>query len=206
MNRFKAFLNHPYFFWAILSLPAIPMLAGLIGSDDPRIVHKLLHPTGEFAARFMIIAMMITPLTFLFPKARAPRWLMKRRRYLGVAAFAYALAHTVLYLADLGLIAFTSVEITKTAIWTGWLAFLIFVPLAITSTDGWVRSLGPKWKSLQRYVYAAAVLTLVHWASLHDWGGIGPAVVHFGPLALLQAYRIYRTVIRRKSHTGDVPA
>ncbi|MGB5558149.1 MAG: ferric reductase-like transmembrane domain-containing protein, partial [Paracoccaceae bacterium] len=120
-----------------------------------------------------------------FKGARWPRWLMKRRRYLGVAAFGYAALHTVLYLIDEGAVAFTAGEISNIYIWTGWLAFLIFVPLAVTSTDGWIRSLGPTWKTLQRFVYVAAVLTLIHWATLHDWGGVGAALVHFGPLVLL---------------------
>jgi sulfoxide reductase heme-binding subunit YedZ len=143
--------------------------------------------------------MMITPLVMLLKGWRGPRWLMKRRRYLGVAAFGYALLHTVLYLLDEGAIAFTGGEISKLYIWTGWLAFLIFVPLAVTSTDGWVRSMGPKWKALQRFVYAAAVLTLIHWASLHNWGGVGPALVHFVPLGLLETYRLWSNISRRQA-------
>ncbi|ASP22448.1 protein-methionine-sulfoxide reductase heme-binding subunit MsrQ [Antarctobacter heliothermus] len=192
----KSFLNHPYTFWAVLCLPAIPMVAGLT-SGDPKAVHQLLHPTGEFAARFMIIAMMITPLMMLLKGWRGPRWLMKRRRYLGVAAFGYAALHTVLYLIDEGAGAFAGGELAQTYIWTGWLAFAIFVPLAVTSTDGWVRQLGPRWKTLQRFVYGAAVLTLVHWAALHDWGGIGAAMVHFVPLAALEGYRLWSNMQRR---------
>jgi len=124
------------------------MILGL-ASSDPRTIHQLLHSSGEFSARFMIITMMITPLTMWLKSWCGPRWLMKRRRYLGVAAFGYALLHAVLYLLDTGIVAISSGKISKFYIWTGWLAFLIFVPLAITSTDGWVRRLGPKWKSLQ---------------------------------------------------------
>lgn len=191
MNRITRFFNSHYVFWVVLSIPAIPMLVDLITSDNPRIIHRLVYPTGEFAARFLIIAMMITPLMMLLPKWRGPRWLMRRRRYIGVAAFGYAAAHTVFYLIDKGAIAITSAELGKTLIWTGWLAFLIFVPLAITSTDGWVRRLGTSWKPLQRWVYAAAALTLLHWAVLHNWGGSVPALIHFGPLIALQAYRVW---------------
>ena len=198
MTSVISFFNRPYTFWAILCLPAIPMIMGLT-SDEPGAVHRMLHPTGEFAARFMIIAMMITPLAMLFKNHHWPRWLLKRRRYLGVAAFGYAAAHTVLYLIDEGAIAFTIAEFSKLYIWTGWLAFLIFVPLAVTSTDGWVKSLGVRWKSLQRLVYAAAILTLFHWAALHDWGGLGPALVHFAPLTLLEIYRVWVTASRRRA-------
>lgn len=201
MTTLKSNWDHPYTFWLLLSLPAIPMALGLT-SGDPKAVHDLLHPTGEFAARFMIIAMMITPLMMLFKGWRGPRWLMTRRRYLGVAAFFYALAHTLLYLVDEGAIAFTTGELAKLYIWTGWLAFLIFVPLAMTSTNGWVRSMGTKWKTLQRFVYGAAVLTLVHWAALHDWGGIGPALVHFLPLGLLEVYRLWSNLQRRSARVA----
>jgi sulfoxide reductase heme-binding subunit YedZ len=193
----KSTWDHPITFWALLSLPTIPMTLGLT-SGTPDAVKTLLHPTGEFAARFMIIAMMITPLMMLFRDASWPRWLMKRRRYLGVAAFFYALAHTVLYLIDEGAIAFTGGEVSKLYIWTGWIAFLIFVPLAVTSTDAWVRRLGRSWKKLQQFVYAAAILTLIHWAALHDWGGVGAALVHFAPLVALEVYRLWSTQQRRR--------
>ena len=193
----KSTWDHPITFWALLSLPTIPMTLGLT-SGTPDAVKTLLHPTGEFAARFMIIAMMITPLMMLFRDASWPRWLMKRRRYLGVAAFFYALVHTVLYLIDEGAIAFTGDEVSKLYIWTGWIAFLIFVPLAVTSTDAWVRRLGRSWKKLQQFVYAAAILTLIHWAALHDWGGVGAALVHFAPLVALEVYRLWSTQQRRR--------
>ncbi|WP_457936328.1 sulfite oxidase heme-binding subunit YedZ [Mesorhizobium sp. 10J20-29] len=201
MPTAKSVLNHPYTSWVLLGLPAIPMIAGL-ASGSAETVHGLLHPTGEFAARFMIIAMMITPLSMLFRGSTVVRWLMRRRRYLGVAAFGYAALHTGLYLVDEGAVAFSGTEISQLYIWTGWLAFFIFVPLAVTSTDGWVRTLGRRWKTLQRFVYGAAILTLVHWAALHDWGGVGPAMVHFGPLAALQAYRIWSNLQRSRLRTA----
>ena len=103
----------------------------------------------------MIIAMMLTPLVMLLPSWRGPRWLLRRRRYLGVAAFCYGL------------------------------------------TDGWVRKLGRRWKPLQQMLYVAAVATLLPWAALHNWGGIAPALVHFLPLGLLSAIRIYRNLSMR---------
>lgn len=186
----RPFFSSPYFLWAILCLPAIPMTMGAF-SGEPKAFHQLLHPTGEFAARFMIIAMMATPLKMALPGWRGPRWLVRNRRYFGVAAFAYALAHTVFYLIDVG-IAGAMDEAVKLAIWTGWLAFLIFIPLAMTSNERSVRAMGPAWKRLQRWVYGAAVLTLIHWAALHDWGGVAPALAHFGPLIALSAWRLVR--------------
>jgi sulfoxide reductase heme-binding subunit YedZ len=174
MPTLKNIWDHPYTFWTLLSIPAIPMLIGL-SSGDPKTIHQLLHPSGEFAARFMIITMMITPLVMWLKGWRGPRWLMKRRRYLGVATFGYALLHTLFYLLDLGTLALSGNEISKLYIWTGWLAFFIFVPLAITSSDAWVRSLGP-WRGsahvaslgglarLGRHWFCARALHAAHFA------------------------------------------
>lgn len=189
---------HPYWLWALLAVPAIGFTLAISNNNDPRIIHELLHPTGEFSARFLIIAMMASPLVLLFKGRAFPRWLQKNRRYFGVAAFGYALFHTLLYIIDKGSLAPILAEFPKLSIWTGWVAFFIFVPLAITSTDHFVRRLGKNWKVLQRSTYAAAVLTLIHWAALHDWGGAGPALVHFGPLIGLEIYRVWYWSNRRR--------
>ena len=114
----------------------------LINAADAKAIHEALHPTGEFAARFMSIAMLASPLALVFKGWRGPRWLQKNRRYFGVAAFLYALAHTVLYLVDLGTVQSVMADLPKLYIWTGWIAFLIFVPLAVTSSDYFVRKMG----------------------------------------------------------------
>ena len=185
-------LNDIRFFWLLLALPAIPMLTGLANGAT---AEQLLHPTGEFAARFMIIAMMATPLQMLFKRARWPLWLKRRRRALGVASFAYALAHTLLYLIDMGTLQSILNEVTTLGIWTGWVTFLIFVPLAITSNNAMVRKLSTLWKPIQRLVYPAAVLTLLHWIYVHN--NAAAAWVHFIPLALLEIYRIAITLQQR---------
>ena len=183
----KTVRDHPCAFWVLLALPGIPMAAALargVGAED------LIHPTGEFAARFMIIAMMLTPLRMLFPRARWLAWLNRRRRYLGVAAFGYALLHTILYVVDMETLEAMAREFWAIGIWTGWFAFFIFIPLAVTSHDRAVRFLRRGWQWLHRWVYPAAILTLLHWIFVHNH--LGPALVHFAPLALLEAYRLYR--------------
>jgi sulfoxide reductase heme-binding subunit YedZ len=66
---------------------------------------------------------------------------------------------------------------------------LLFVPLALTSNDASMRALKAGWKRLQRLVYPAALLVLVHWIFIHN--NLGPALVHFVPLALLVAARFF---------------
>lgn len=175
-------------FWAVLSVPGFLMLTGLVnGTANPE---RLLHPTGEFAARFMIIAMMLTPLRMLFPSTRWLQWLSRRRRWLGVAAFGYALVHTFFYIIDMGAVQPMLDEFWALGIWTGWVAFAIFIPLAVTSNDASQRWLLSRWKQVQRFVYPAAFLTLLHWMFVHN--DIGPAMVHFIPLAALETYRIWK--------------
>lgn len=189
-------LLHPYGLWAIFALPAIAMTVAIFASNDPTMLHQMVHPSGEFAARFLIVALMATPLSILLRGRRGTQWLKRNRRYLGVAAFGYGTLHTVLYLIDKAGLDPVLSELPRFYIWTGWIAFLIFVPLAVTSNDWFVRRLGRSWKSLQRWTYAAAILTLAHWAALEAWGGVTPALVHFGPLIALEIYRIWYLYLR----------
>lgn len=195
----KPIIDHRYFLWGLLAIPSIPMIAALIagtpGQNGQPVTEALLHPTGEFSARFLIITMIITPLRMIFPNAAFWRWMMKRRRYFGMAAFFYALFHTLLYILDMGSLQAILGEFLALGIWTGWLAMLIFIPLAVTSTDRAVRKMGARWKTLQRTVYVAAFATLLHWIFVHN--NFGPALVHFVPLAGLEAYRIFHNTRRR---------
>lgn len=194
MSRFS-FLS-PYWLWLLLALPALGMLNSALTSDNARIIHILVHPSGETSARLLIITMMATPLAMLLKGWRGPIWLKKNRRYFGVAAFGYAALHTVFYMIDKSTLERMISELPRLYIWTGWFAFAVFIPLAVTSMDYFVRVMGPNWKTLQRTTYVAAVLTLVHWAALHNWNGVGPALVHFAPLILLETYRVWYWYLR----------
>ncbi len=196
----KGAINTRAFIWALLALPSVPMILALV-SDQPATTGKpvaemLLHPTGRFSARFLIIAMILTPMRMLFPASKFWIWMMKRRRYFGVAAFAYAAFHTTLYLVDMGSLRAVLGEALALGIWTGWVALFVFFPLAVTSNDWSVRRMGPTWKTLQRWIYLAAVCTLLHWIFVHN--NIGPALVHFVPLAGLEAYRLWRNTSQKK--------
>lgn len=193
----KSILKSASPFWLLLALPSIPMTMALIGGADPE---SLLHPTGEFSARFMIIAMIISPFRLMFPTNRFWLWMMRQRRYIGVAAFCYAFAHTLLYIVDMGSLASILGEALELGIWTGWLAMFIFLPLAITSNDWSVKRLGRNWKRLQQTVYVAAVATLLHWMFVHNH--VGPALVHFVPLACLELYRVWK--IKKPKLVGEV--
>lgn len=137
-----------------------------------------------------MLAMAIGPLTDLFGRRSWTLWLLARRRWLGFAAFLYALAHLAFYLADMGSLDDILAEIGETGIWTGWAALLFMAGPGLTSHDRAVAVLRRNWKRAQRAAYPAAVLTVLHWGILElRWG---PAVVHFGPLVALNLARIIK--------------
>ncbi len=176
--------------YAVLAIPAAFMIYRLSFGDA--FAGDLLHGSGEFSARLMIIAMAATPLRSIWSDARWTQWLVKNRRAFGVGAFAYALLHTVFYVIDMETLALMLAELGALGIWTGWLAFGIFLPLAITSNDVSVRRLGPGWRRLHKLVYVAAVATLVHWIFVHN--NAVAAWVHFVPLIILEVIRVRKTV------------
>lgn len=194
------FLSSKYFLWLLLSVPAVLMSGTAL--QDVGSAGNLLHGSGELSARFMIVAMIATPLKLMFSEHRWPFWLLKNRRYFGVAAFGYALLHTLFYLIDRGSATLVFEELPALGIWTGWAAFAIFIPLAITSNNTSQKLLKRHWKSLQRWVYPAAVLTLIHWIFVHN--DLGPALVHFIPLAALEVYRVAAGGNRMKKN-GKTP-
>lgn len=188
MSALKTILNSPYLFWALLAVPSVPLVLGL--TQGTMAYGQLMHVSGEFSVRFLVVALMVTPFRVIFATANWPRWLLARRRYLGVAAFGYAALHTLAYLLELGAIDRILSDAAKLGIWTGWIGFLAFVPLALTSNDISVRRLGRSWKTLQRVVYGVAIFTALHWIFIEE--SVGGAAAHFAPLVLLEAYRVWK--------------
>lgn len=178
-------LNSLPIFWLVLSLPAFVLLREYWAGDI--IAMDMLHPTGEFSARLMILALVITPLSVIFGNRRWILWLIKRRRSLGLAAFGYGVLHLLFYIIDMEALKPILAEFWAPGIWTGWAAFLVFLPLAITSNDASMRRLKRGWKRLQRLAYIAALLTLAHWLLIHD--GVGAALAHFIPLLAIELLR-----------------
>ncbi len=175
--------------WAVLAVPAVLILYRYATTADiwPG---DLLHSTGEWSARLIIVALMLTPLAQLFPSLRPIRWLVRHRRAFGVAAFGYAVLHLIFYILDMETVAAMLAEVGAPGIWTGWLALVCLVPPALASNDAAMRALGRGWKRVQRLAYPAAVLTLVHWMLIHD--GLASALVQFAPLIVLQLIRLFR--------------
>ena len=149
---------------------------------------EMVHASGDWAIWCLMAALAVSPLRSLFPQQAWTAWLLKRRRYLGVAAFAYALLHAAVYVLRQRELPVILAEALEAGLLTGWLAFAIFVPLALTSNDGSVRRLGRAWKRLHRAVYVAAVLSFAHWVLVAF--DATAAYAHLAVLAGLETARL----------------
>ena len=143
------------FAWLVFAL-----VTGLVMGDE---VKFMQHVTGDTALTCLMLSLTVTPLR------RLTGWneLIRVRRLIGLTAFWYACLHLSTYLVfDQSL---SADEIAKDIVkhpWVlvGFTAFLCLVPLAITSTTGWVRRLGGKrWQRLHRLVYVAASAGVLHY-------------------------------------------
>jgi methionine sulfoxide reductase heme-binding subunit len=125
-------------------------------------IEAVLNRLGFWTFTFLVLALAPTPLRTWTGLA----WPLRLRRLLGVTAFAYAALHFGWYLGvdqffDLQAVGADVVK--RPFITVGFSALLLLLPLAITSTDGWVRRLGfARWKALHRLAYAAALLAVIH--------------------------------------------
>lgn len=193
-------LNIPQLFWLVLAIPAIGMIAGF--AHHTVSAFDLIHPSGEFSVRFMIIAMMISPLRAILGRRGWLDWLLARRRALGVAAFGYGLLHLGFYLYDMGDWGQIAEEALIFSIWTGYAAMLIFTAMALTSNNAAQRAMRANWKRLQRLVYPAALLIALHWLYVDgEWKGMA---LHFVPLLILETARIVLMFKRRSARRATV--
>jgi len=170
-----------------LCLPVL-YLAWRWWTDDlgPRPVTLATHVTGDWTVVFLLLSLALTPARAVFDFMP----LMQIRRRIGVAAALYAVLHLLIYAADQkwNLIV-VAVEIAKRFYLTiGFVALLMMVALAVTSTDGWQRRLKLNWKRLHRLAYPAAVLAILHFF-IQSKANVGEATVAAGLFAWLMLWR-----------------
>ena len=175
-------------FWLVLALPGLWMIWRWAMTPDAYGYGHAIGDSGDWAAWLLLVTLAVTPIRLAFRRHAAAQWLIRHRRDLGVASFAYALGHTAIYLWDKDGLRRVLEQAAETQYWTGWLAFALFVPLAVTSNDASMRWLKRGWKRLHRLVYPAAVLVFVHWALT----AFDPmtAYIHIGILAAIWIVRI----------------
>lgn len=148
--------------WVLALIPAamifVDFQAGRLGANP---IEEVLHRLGWWALLFLMLSLAITPIR------RISGWnrIIRFRRLIGLFAFAYATAHLLGYVVLDQWFAWEYIveDITERPfILAGFSAWLLLVPLAITSTTGWIRRLGRRWLVLHRVVYVAAALGTLH--------------------------------------------
>ncbi|MDH5547226.1 MAG: sulfoxide reductase heme-binding subunit YedZ [Gammaproteobacteria bacterium] len=138
-------------------------------------VETLSHTTGDWALYFLLLTLAITPLR----KFTGRHALVRFRRMLALFAFFYALIHFSIWLVlDHEFVwgAIIKDIIKRPYITFGFLSFILMAPLAITSTNGWMRRLGAQWKRLHRLVYIIAILAILHFIWLVKADFLDPLV------------------------------
>ncbi len=170
-------------------MPAGLLVRGLFTGDlgvNPAETIQL--STGLWAFRFLLLTLAVTPLR------RLTHWnvAIQYRRMLGLFAFFYATLHFTSYWAFDLLFAFGAMakDVAKRPfILLGFTAFLLMIPLAVTSTKGWIRRLGRRWARLHQLVYLSAILAAIHFA-LKVKVFTGEPVYYAAGVAVLLGYRI----------------
>jgi sulfoxide reductase heme-binding subunit YedZ len=176
--------------WVMYFLLLVPgglLFWQVLQNPGPNPVETLEHGLGEYALKILILGLLITPLRDFFG------WnLIKFRRSIGLMAFFYVFAHLVVYLLLDKQLEWGPIikDITKRPyIIAGVIAFLIMVPLAMTSNTWFIRCLGPvKWRRLHIGVYAAVILGAVHFALMKKTWQVEP-LVYLAIFVVLVGYR-----------------
>jgi len=164
----------------------------------------ITHRTGDWTLRFLVITLAITPLRKLL---HLPQ-LIRFRRMMGLFAFFYVCLHFTTWIwLDHN---FAWAELWKDVlkrpfITLGFTGFVLLIPLAVTSTAGWIRRMGGRrWQVLHRLVYVTAVLGVIHyyWLVKSD---VRKPVFYGALVAILLAWRLGDWLIRRRGKAAAVP-
>jgi methionine sulfoxide reductase heme-binding subunit len=193
------------FILCLLPLASLVWRAFEIGGSDlgANPVEKIQDTLGIWALRLLIVTLAITPLRDWF---NAP-WLISLRRMLGVYAFVYVLLHFLNWLIlDQGMYwAGIGDDIARRPFITiGFLALLLLIPLAVTSTNGMMRRLGRRWKTLHRLVYLIVLLGIWHYYWQVKADTREPLIYLAIALVLLgwRAWKLRRRVLKPEAVSG----
>ncbi len=172
-----------------------------LGADPQNTLERAL---GLWALRFIVVTLAITPLRPYF----GPR-LIRYRRTFGLLAFYYAALHVFVYLVldqGLNVQAILADIVKRPYITVGMLAFLILVPLAVTSNNTMIRKLGGQaWNKLHRLVYVASIAAAVHFLMVVKTWNFEPMLYAF-LIAVLLLYRLAKYAKKRARRLNEARA
>lgn len=172
-----------------------------LGADPQNTLERLL---GLWALRFLILSLAVTPLRRLGGPS-----LIRYRRALGLLAFYYASLHLTVYLLldqGLDLAAIWADILKRPYITVGMFAFVILVPLAVTSNNAMIRRLGgAAWQRLHRLVYVAAAAAAIHFVMVVKAWPPEP-LIYAGIVAVLLLFRLWQYVRKKLRPKVQAPA
>ncbi len=141
-----------------LALLGLDALQGNLGANP---IEKITHQTGLWTLILLLITLSITPLR----RITGIQWLIQYRRMIGLFAFFYGFLHFMTYIwldQFFGIHSMIRDVYKRPFITAGFTAFVLLIPLAITSTRGWIRRLGKRWQLLHRLIYVSAAAGVTH--------------------------------------------
>jgi sulfoxide reductase heme-binding subunit YedZ len=189
------------FLFCLLPLAALGWRA-LHGELTANPIEFITHATGDWTLRFLVITLCVTP----FRKILHIPELIRFRRMLGLFAFFYACLHftTYIWLDKFFDLSEMWKDIAKRRyITVGFSAFLLLIPLAVTSTAGWIRRLGGKrWQQLHRLIYLSASLGVIHYYWQVKSAVIRP-LMYGAIVAVLLLWRVFASLSKKKQLRVD---
>ncbi len=196
-SQFSQAVRPAIFALCLLPLAWLAWRAGTsgLGANPIEAVNRYL---GDWALRFLLIALAVTPIT----KLTGWTWLMRRRRMVGLFAFAYATLHVSSYVGLDQFFDFAAIGadiVKRNYITVGMACYTILLALAVTSPKAMVKRLGAKrWKALHRLAYAAGIGAVFHYAMMIK-ADLREPLIYAGILAVLLAWRVAARIKRRRS-------
>lgn len=162
---------------------ALRWQAGLLGG---RPINQMVREIGDWIIRLLLLSLAVTPMRVVLDWTR----LLQLRRLLGVTTACYAAIHITLYSyqESWNLLTVASEIVRRFYLTVGFLALTGLLVLAVTSTNGWQRSLGRRWKKLHRLVFPVAALALFHY-TLQSKADVSAAMLAVGVFVWLMLWR-----------------
>lgn len=191
---------HAASIWLLYAVGLLPAVwgfwLGATGGLPGNPVKEFEHLLGLWALRFLVATLAITPLRDLV----GINWI-RYRRALGLLAFWYVLMHFLTYMVldqYLNFAAIIDDIVRRPFITIGMAAFVMLIPLALTSNNWSIRRLGPRWAKLHRLVYVIAAAGVLHFAMSVKVVGLEPWT-YIALVALLLLYRLLRPILRNRN-------
>ena len=193
----------PVVFLAALVPLALLTLDGLQDNLGANPIEKITHQTGRWTLILLLVTLSITPLR----RITGIQWLIQYRRMIGLFAFFYGFLHFMTYVWLDQFFDFHSMlkDVYKRPFITaGLTGFVLMVPLALTSTKGWIRRLGKRWQLLHRLIYFSAAAGVIHFIWLVK-ADLREPMIYATILGGLLAIRVWFWIRKRRRLASPVP-